>query len=206
MRTITSYPAVDQDKCVGCEFCVRICPYDVMQVENHKAFIDQDKCMSCLGCFDICPHGAIILTPLFVPKEIKYENPDIPRSEVEALCAKAQLVPDRPICTCTLTSAAECATAILAGAKTLQDVARMTGANSDCGVWCTGPIVRLLVAAGVDVDYTTDGITKGTGVYPCDVHLTKVSDEVAEKYPQYRIKDDREHIKRNEVPFLPEML
>lgn len=56
---------VDNDKCTGCEFCVKACPADVLVVENKLSKMHEDSINECMGCGDcsaICPEGAIIVT------------------------------------------------------------------------------------------------------------------------------------------------
>jgi len=67
---------IDQDKCIKCGSCVKVCPYSaVVQQERPcakacgmnaihsdeygRAEIDQDKCVSCGQCLANCPFGAI---------------------------------------------------------------------------------------------------------------------------------------------------
>ena len=52
-------PWVDQDKCVGCGICVKICPVNAISMKNGKAIIDQKKCIHCKKCRPICPVKAI---------------------------------------------------------------------------------------------------------------------------------------------------
>lgn len=54
----------DTAKCSGCNMCVRICPSDVLVLENHKARMRTTgvvQCMACGDCTAICPDGAIDL-------------------------------------------------------------------------------------------------------------------------------------------------
>lgn len=50
----------DTEKCVGCDKCVFICPYDAIEAESFatpKVLID--RCMGCGACALVCPHHAI---------------------------------------------------------------------------------------------------------------------------------------------------
>jgi len=50
----------DTEKCVGCDKCVFICPYDAIKAEPMATpTIDQDECMGCGACALVCPHHAI---------------------------------------------------------------------------------------------------------------------------------------------------
>jgi len=50
------------DKCVGCDKCVFICPYEAIDVEPLATLsINADKCVGCGACALVCPHLAIQL-------------------------------------------------------------------------------------------------------------------------------------------------
>jgi len=52
----------DPTKCVGCDKCVFICPYDAIEVEDFATpKILKDYCMGCGACALVCPHHAIQL-------------------------------------------------------------------------------------------------------------------------------------------------
>lgn len=53
-------PHVDQDLCVGCKACAKICAHDAPQFENKKAYIDHDKCVGCGRCIGVCPKDAVL--------------------------------------------------------------------------------------------------------------------------------------------------
>lgn len=53
-------PHVDQDLCIGCKQCAKICAHDAPQFENKKAYIDHDKCVGCGRCIGVCPKDAVL--------------------------------------------------------------------------------------------------------------------------------------------------
>lgn len=57
-----SYPVVDEEKCVGCEQCVDICPVDVLEMKNDKCYVARpEECEACESCVETCEESAIEL-------------------------------------------------------------------------------------------------------------------------------------------------
>jgi heterodisulfide reductase subunit A-like polyferredoxin len=53
---------VDQDKCISCMTCIKVCPYGAPTLNyDHKAEIEKAKCMGCGICAAECPARAIQL-------------------------------------------------------------------------------------------------------------------------------------------------
>lgn len=52
----------DPQKCVGCDKCVYICPYDTIEAQSFGTpQIDYEKCNGCGLCTVICPHQSMYL-------------------------------------------------------------------------------------------------------------------------------------------------
>jgi len=50
----------DTEKCVGCDKCVFICPYEAIDAEPLATpRVNMDYCMGCGACALVCPHNAI---------------------------------------------------------------------------------------------------------------------------------------------------
>ncbi len=61
---------VSTEKCVGCGLCVKVCPYEAIELVNEKAVIG-DTCTVCGACVDACPYDAIeIVRRIFKAQEI----------------------------------------------------------------------------------------------------------------------------------------
>lgn len=51
---------LDKKKCNGCKSCLQVCPHEVFQFSDKKAFIvNKDNCMECGACQQNCAPGAI---------------------------------------------------------------------------------------------------------------------------------------------------
>lgn len=50
-------PAIDTEKCVGCNRCARNCKASCIDVEHHR--IDYSRCVVCMDCIDTCHKNAI---------------------------------------------------------------------------------------------------------------------------------------------------
>jgi len=52
-------PRVFDKACIGCEKCVRACPFGAISMVGDKALIDPGRCTNCRKCLAVCPTGAI---------------------------------------------------------------------------------------------------------------------------------------------------
>lgn len=53
-------PHINQDLCVGCGRCAKICAHDAPKITDRKATIDHDKCVGCGRCIGVCPQDAVL--------------------------------------------------------------------------------------------------------------------------------------------------
>jgi len=60
-RTKRTKYAVDEEKCIGCTKCARVCPVSCISGKVREVhFIDEDACIACGACYEACPKDAII--------------------------------------------------------------------------------------------------------------------------------------------------
>ena len=52
-------PHVNQELCVGCGQCRKICAHDAPVITDRKAAIDHNKCVGCGRCIAVCPKNAV---------------------------------------------------------------------------------------------------------------------------------------------------
>ena len=57
---------VDNNRCIGCGYCINVCPQKAITIENNIAVVHQELCTQCGTCIETCPVGAIhLLTPVY---------------------------------------------------------------------------------------------------------------------------------------------
>lgn len=209
MYTIKHVVEVADEKCIGCKKCDRICPTDAIVTVGKLARVDESRCTGCVRCLIEClDHGAISVKLLDAPRRARVEVREEDKPRVAEICQRARLAEDESICVCTGTTAAEVAAAILQGATTPEEIAHRTGVRNVCTIWCTVPILRLLEAADVKVERSS----RDWRIYPehagMAVGIWNVSPEVADKYPEYRIKENQQKLESGPIglPWVPAIL
>jgi len=68
------------DACVGCAFCMLVCPYDAIVVFG-RARVDYETCNACMKCIMYCPNSAIEVEFLESSLDSGYQEPQEPKSE-----------------------------------------------------------------------------------------------------------------------------
>ena len=185
MKKVYLLSRVDEDKCVGDRFCENVCPTRAIRMVNKKVVVDESTCAGCLHCLDACGEGAIMVFERQEPLVLGVDTSEMDRAEIGDLCNRANLDPEERICVCMDVRAGEVAGSILQGARSPEEVSLMTGVRTSCGMWCMAPVQRLLQAHG--------GVTKpdkGYRWYPIETGVWAVTEEVARKYPEYRLEED----------------
>ncbi len=62
-RFLEPSPKINDNKCVGCSNCARVCPAKTITMKKKKgkklAVIGRKNCIRCFCCQELCPHGAV---------------------------------------------------------------------------------------------------------------------------------------------------
>ena len=62
---------VNEEKCVGCEECVDVCPVEVFEMVDEKSQpVNADECLGCESCVEVCEElflqeNFVLLTKFF---------------------------------------------------------------------------------------------------------------------------------------------
>ena len=54
--------SINDDRCIGCEACVAVCPTKVLDLVNHKVAVSRfEDCVQCEQCANSCPTTALVM-------------------------------------------------------------------------------------------------------------------------------------------------
>ncbi len=190
MKHVTLKAVVDQNLCIGCKVCEKVCPVYAISVTDRKAHSDETKCMACANCADRCPRYAIKMVEREKPYDVGVDVSKFDYEKIRALCEKAHLNPEQVVCYCVGTRAEEIAAALLSGATTPEEVSAMTGARTGCTIECIQPVLRLVQAAGNELHPNPNGWQW----YGVTVTAWDIPEEVKKKYNSrgFYFDEDRE--------------
>ena len=148
MKTVNFEIGVIDENCTGCYLCERICPTAAIEMVGPKssalAVVDNSKCVACFRCIDICEDDALLSHGRKAPVKFGIDPASVDQVALGELLLKADLDPDSIACVCTSTPNKEIAAAVIAGARTLEEVALKSGVQSGCLMYCFAPIHRLV--------------------------------------------------------------
>jgi Pyruvate/2-oxoacid:ferredoxin oxidoreductase delta subunit/bacterioferritin-associated ferredoxin len=189
MKLVSFSAKVNEDKCTGCGICARVCPTLSIRVESGLARVDTNTCAGCGACVERCPLDAVKLVSLETPRMLGIDPASVDRQKLVEICRKAKIHPEQIVCFCTSTRAEEVVAAILTGAKSPEEISRVTGVRTGCKTECIQPVLRLLYAAGIE----PKPVEGGWQWYGKTVTIWEISDELKQKYSSkgfYFVEDE----------------
>ncbi|RJX32539.1 MAG: 4Fe-4S dicluster domain-containing protein [Desulfarculus sp.] len=189
MQFVDKVAVVDREKCTACMNCIRVCPVEAVSLDKSGpkpvSQVDDQQCLACTICMTRCPEQAIRMIARAEPLYFGIDHRQADAGQVERLCRAAHMYPEQIICYCRRTQAREVAAVILLGHHTPEALSRATGVRTGCGVLCITSVLRLLKAAGVELD-------KAPGWQWYNAYLTiwDLPPEIIAKYPEYFLPED----------------
>lgn len=151
MKKVTLLAKVNVETCIGCGICEKVCPVNAISVIDKKAVVIEKDCRGCANCAERCPTFAVKMTKREVPLEVGIDPSKYDQNMINQICAKAHMNPEQILCYCVGVRAEEVAAAILAGAKTPEEVSLMTGIRTGCTIECVQSLLRLVEAGGLEL-------------------------------------------------------
>ena len=189
MRLVNQLAFIDEEKCTGCGTCAKLCPVEAISLEERAgkrvAFVDNEMCFDCTICFSRCPEHAVKMVKRRSPIRVGVDMDGVSEKKIAEICHGAHMLPEQIICYCHRVTAKEIAAAIIQGAKTPEDISRATAVRTGCGVLCITGVIRLLRAAGIELDKAA-----GYQWYGAKVAIWDIPKKLQGKYPEYYITDD----------------
>lgn len=189
MSCVNHVAVIDDDICTKCLKCVRVCPVEAISLgkagENPVVRVDDRRCLDCTICMTRCPEHAIHMEDRNEPLPFGIDWTRVDPQKVAQICHAAHMHTEQIICFCRQTQAREVAAAILLGHRTPESLSRATGIRTGCGVLCITSVLRLLKAAGVELQKAP-----GWQWYGTYVTLWDLPSEIQEKYPEYFLAED----------------
>lgn len=193
MKVVNYEIEVIEENCTGCYLCERICPTAAIVMVGPKsaaiAVVDNDKCVACFRCVDICDDDALLAPERTTPISFGTDPASVDQVVLADLLRRSNLHPDDTSCVCTNTPNKEIAAAVISGAKTMEEVALRSGAQSGCLMYCFAPIHRLVTEYWGEMPEST---TKNKW-YPSSLTLMDVPDEVCDRHPEFLMKQEKQN-------------
>jgi ferredoxin len=54
--------SINEDRCIGCEACIDVCPTEVLDLVDHKVKVSRfSDCVQCEQCANSCPTQALVM-------------------------------------------------------------------------------------------------------------------------------------------------
>lgn len=189
MNSVNKVACIDVDSCNVCSNCIRVCPVEAIALDKSQdkpaPVIDDQRCLACTICMTRCPEQAIRMIARETPLTFGIDPDQADQAEVAQICRAAHMHPEQVICYCRRIQAREVAAAILLGYRTPEALSLATGIRTGCGVLCITSILRLLDAAGIEVEKAPGW--QWFGKY---VTIWQLPPEILKKYPEYFLEDD----------------
>jgi len=64
---------IDQVRCIGCGLCIKVCPFQTLEIVKGKAEVTGESCISCGHCAAACPCG-LIEVPLIEKDPMQFKT------------------------------------------------------------------------------------------------------------------------------------